>query len=303
MGGDPKKMNPLQPVELVIDHSVQVDAFGTPPRCAQRGARVRAEQGALPVPAWGQKAFENFRSFRRTPGIVHQVNLDTSRAACSCNERRASRSRHPRRDRLAHDDDQRSRRARLGRRRIEAEAAMLGQPVSMLIPQVVGLSSRVSCPKERRRPTSSSRHRRSSEEGRCREVRRVFRQRPVALTLADRATIANMAPEYGATCGIFPVNERRSVPPLSGRDEAQVKLVEAYFKEQGLFHTKDTPEAVYSDTVRAQSRHGRSLPRRPDAPAGPRAPLGREEVAARRAQGDAREERAAADQWRAEAAP
>ena len=134
---------------------------------------------------------------------------------------------------------------------IEAEAAMLGQPVSMLIPQVVGFQLTATAARrlDRDRP-GADRHPDAAQEGRGRQVRRVLRPRAAGLPLADRATIANMAPEYGATCGIFPVDaETLRYLRLTGRTDEQIALVEAYYKEQGLFHTADTPEAEYSDTL------------------------------------------------------
>ena len=175
---------------------------------------------------------------------------------------------------------------------IEAEAAMLGQPVSMLIPQVVGLKLTGKLPEGATATdlvlTVTQMLRKKGVVGKFVEF---YGSGLASLPLADRATIANMAPEYGATCGIFPVDdETLRYLRFSGRPDALIKLVEAYFKEQGLFHTKDTPEAAYYRHPRARSRQGRSMPRRPDAPARSRPPRRREEVDPRRRERDARQE-------------
>jgi aconitate hydratase len=252
MGGDPKRINPLQPVELVIDHSVQVDEFGGPDAFRANAdlefARNRERYLFL---RWGQKAFRNFKVVPPDTGIVHQVNLEYLARVVFVDE---SNRAYP--DTLVGTDSHTTMINGLGVLGwgvggIEAEAAMLGQPVSMLIPQVVGfkLTGRLS---EGATATDL-----------VLTVTQMLRQKGVVgkfvefygaglaqLPLADRATIANMAPEYGATCGIFPVDdETLRFLRFTGRPEKLVKLVEAYCKEQGLFHTKDTPEAVYSDTL------------------------------------------------------
>jgi len=252
MGGDPKKINPLQPVELVIDHSVQVDEFGTP-----QALRLNAElefsrnKERYQFLRWGQTAFANFRVVPPDQGIVHQVNLEyLARGVFST----AAGLAYP--DTVVGTDSHTTMINGLGVLGwgvggIEAEAAMLGQPVSMLIPQVVGMKLTGKLPEGATATdlvlTVTQILRKKGVVGKFVEF---FGSGLSQLPLADRATIANMAPEYGATCGIFPVDsETLRYLRFSGRDEAQVKLVEAYFKEQGLFHTKDTPEAVYSDTV------------------------------------------------------
>jgi aconitate hydratase len=252
MGGDPKKINPLQPVELVIDHSVQVDEFGTPQSLLHNAElEFSRNKERYQFLRWGQTAFANFRVVPPDQGIVHQVNLEyLARVVFSTDAGVA----YP--DTVVGTDSHTTMINGLGVLGwgvggIEAEAAMLGQPVSMLIPQVVGMKLTGKLPEG------------ATATDLVLTVTQILRKKGVVgkfveffgaglsqLPLADRATIANMAPEYGATCGIFPVDEETlRYLRFSGRDEAQVKLVEAYFKEQGLFHTKDTPEAVYSDVV------------------------------------------------------
>ncbi len=251
MGGDPKRINPLQPVELVIDHSVQVDDFGGPQAFAKNSelefARNRERYLFL---RWGQGAFENFRVVPPETGIVHQVNLEYLARVVFTDKNKA----YP--DTLVGTDSHTTMVNGLGVLGwgcggIEAEAAMLGQPVSMLIPQVVGfkLTGRLA---EGATATDlvltvTQMLRKKGVVGKFVEF---YGEGLAALSLADRATIANMAPEYGATCGIFPVDgETLRYLRFSGRPDSLVKLVEAYTKEQGLFHTKGTPEARYSDTL------------------------------------------------------
>lgn len=252
MGGDPKRINPLQPVELVIDHSVQVDEFGTPQAFAANSRiEYQRNQERYVFLRWGQEAFRNFRVVPPETGIVHQVNLEyLARVVFTDVENRA----YP--DTLVGTDSHTTMINGLGVLGwgvggIEAEAAMLGQPVSMLIPQVVGFKLTGRLPEG------------ATATDLVLTVTQMLRQKGVvskfvefygsglaSLPLADRATIANMAPEYGATCGIFPVDaETIRFLRFTGRPEKLVKLVEAYMKEQGLFHTADTPEAAYSDTL------------------------------------------------------
>ncbi len=261
LGGDPARINPLLPAELVIDHSVQVDDFGNPNAFATNEqlefSRNRERYAFL---RWGQKAFRNFKVVPPDTGIVHQVNLEylarvvfVAEGAPMALSPEAPLA-YP--DTLVGTDSHTTMINGLGVLGwgvggIEAEAAMLGQPVSMLIPEVVGFKL----------------------QGHLREgvtatdlvltVTQMLRQKGVVgkfvefygpglaeLPLADRATIANMAPEYGATCGIFPVDaETLRYLRMSGRPEKQVRLVEAYAKEQGLFHDASTPEAMYSTTL------------------------------------------------------
>ena len=261
MGGDPTKINPLQPVELVIDHSVQVDEAGTT-RAFQTNAELEFHRNRerYSFLRWGQSAFHNFRVVPPDTGIVHQVNLEylarvvfTSADVEGQTNGKAPLA-YP--DTLVGTDSHTTMINGIGVLGwgvggIEAEAAMLGQPVSMLVPQVVGfrLQGRL---KEGATATDlvltvTEMLRRKGVVGKFVEF---FGDGLANLPLADRATIANMAPEYGATCGIFPIDaESLRYLRLSGRPEPLVDLVEAYFKEQGLFHAPGAAEAEYSDTM------------------------------------------------------
>jgi aconitate hydratase A / 2-methylisocitrate dehydratase len=255
LGGDPALINPLQPAELVIDHSVQVDEFGKPQAFAVNAEleflRNKERYAFL---RWGQDSFRNMAIVPPDTGIVHQVNLEYLARVVFVKETPGKRVAYP--DTLVGTDSHTTMINGLGVLGwgvggIEAEAAMLGQPVSMLIPQVVGVKLR----------------------GRLREgatatdlvltITEMLRKHGVVgkfveyfgpglrdLPLADRATIGNMSPEYGATCGIFPVDaETLNYLRLTGRSEEQIALVEAYCREQGLFHDDDTPEAEYSELL------------------------------------------------------
>jgi aconitate hydratase len=256
LGGDPRRINPLQPVELVIDHSVQVDDFGSNLAFRKNAelefARNRERYLFL---RWGQEAFRNFKVVPPDTGIVHQVNLEYLARVVFTNEQaRPHPLAYP--DTLVGTDSHTTMINGLGVLGwgvggIEAEAAMLGQPVSMLIPQVVGLKLTGRLPEGATATdlvlTVTEMLRRKGVVGKFVEF---YGSGLAALSLADRATIANMAPEYGATCGIFPVDaETLRYLEFSGRPAALVRLVEVYCKEQGLFHTASTPEAEYSDTL------------------------------------------------------
>ena len=258
MGGDPRAINPLQPAELVIDHSVQVDEYGSQAAFlinAERDYERNEERYAFL--RWGQKAFENFKVVPPATGIVHQVNLEyLARVAMTSPAGNGGGPPWAFPDTLVGTDSHTTMINGLGVLGwgvggIEAEAAMLGQPISMLIPQVVGfrLTGRLG---EGATATDlvltvTQMLRAHGVVGKLVEF---FGPGLEGLALADRATIANMAPEYGATCGIFPV-DRVALDYLAftGRPEERVALVEAYFKEQGLFHTAESPEAEYSDTM------------------------------------------------------
>ncbi len=255
LGGRPSRINPLQPAELVIDHSVQVDRFGSSEAFQLNGQleymRNRERYEFL---KWGQKAFRNFKVVPPETGIVHQVNLEyLARVVFSDEENGVVRA-FP--DTLVGTDSHTTMINGLGVLGwgvggIEAEAAMLGQPISMLIPQVVGfqLSGRLA---EGATATDL-----------VLTVTQMLRQKGVVgkfvefygeglsdLPLADRATIANMAPEYGATCGMFPIDgETLEYLRLTSRDEGQIALVEAYAKAQGMFREPGSPDAAYSDTL------------------------------------------------------
>jgi len=257
LGGDPEKINPLQPAELVIDHSVQVDEFGTSQaydlNAALEFQRNRERYAFL---KWGQTAFRNFSAVPPGMGICHQVNLEYLARVVftTLPDANGKVTAYP--DTLVGTDSHTTMVNGLGVLGwgvggIEAEAAMLGQPVSMLVPQVVGfrLTGKL---KEGTTATDlvltvTEMLRSFGVVGKFVEF---YGPGIAELPLADRATIANMAPEYGATCGIFPVDkETLAYLRLTGRTEEHIALCEAYFREQGLFHTADSPEAVYSATL------------------------------------------------------
>ncbi len=255
LGGDAKLINPLQPAELVIDHSVQVDEFGSPgafdvnallefQRNKERYAFLR----------WGQTGFRNLAIVPPDTGIVHQVNLEYLARVVFVHEEGGKRTAYP--DTLVGTDSHTTMINGLGVLGwgvggIEAEAAMLGQPVSMLIPLVVGVK------------LTGRLHEGATATDLVLTIVEMLRKHGVVgkfveyfgpglqdLPLADRATIANMAPEYGATCGIFPIDkESLRYLKLTGRSDEQIALVEAYAREQGLFHDAKTPEAEYSELL------------------------------------------------------
>ncbi|MGA7360790.1 MAG: aconitate hydratase AcnA, partial [Candidatus Sulfotelmatobacter sp.] len=255
LGGDPALINPLQPVELVIDHSVQVDEFGTASAFDMNALlEFQRNKERYSFLRWGQTGFHNLAIVPPDTGIVHQVNLEYLARVVFVHESDGHRTAYP--DTLVGTDSHTTMINGLGVLGwgvggIEAEAAMLGQPVSMLIPLVVGVKL----------------------TGRLREgatatdlvltITEVLRKHGVVgkfveyfgpglrdLPIADRATIANMSPEYGATCGIFPVDkESLKYLKLSGRTAEQIALVEAYCREQGLFHDEKTPDAEYSELL------------------------------------------------------
>jgi aconitate hydratase len=260
LGGDPALINPLQPVELVIDHSVQVDEFGTASAFDVNALlEFQRNKERYSFLRWGQTGFRNLSIVPPDTGIVHQVNLEYLARVVFVQEKTghdANGHRLAFPDTLVGTDSHTTMINGLGVLGwgvggIEAEAAMLGQPVSMLIPLVVGVKL----------------------TGRLREgatatdlvltITEILRQHGVVgkfveyfgpglrdLPLADRATIANMSPEYGATCGIFPVDkESLKYLRLTGRSAEQIALVEAYCREQGLFHDDKTPEAEYSELL------------------------------------------------------
>jgi len=255
LGGDPKKINPLSPVDLVIDHSVQVDQFASPQAFAANVKREFERNGErYRFLAWGQGSFENFRLVPPGTGICHQVNLEYLSQVVWTTEEGGKTIAYP--DTLVGTDSHTTMVNGLsvlgwGVGGIEAEAAMLGQPISMLIPEVVGV--RLSG-KLREGSTATDlvltitqMLRRRGVVGRFVEY---FGPGVAELALADRATIGNMAPEYGATCGFFPIDAVTiAYLTLTARDPARVKLVEAYAKAQGLWHDADTPDPVYTDTL------------------------------------------------------
>jgi aconitate hydratase len=256
LGGDPAKINPLQPAELVIDHSVQVDNFGAAD-AFQLNTDLEYERNRerYVFLRWGQSAFRNFKVVPPETGIVHQVNLEYLARVVFCDENaKPQAALYP--DTLVGTDSHTTMVNGLGVLGwgvggIEAEAAMLGQPVSMLIPQVVGFKLSGQLPEGATATdlvlTVTQMLRKKGVVGKFVEF---FGPGLDSMPLADRATIANMAPEYGATCGIFPIDEETLIYlRLTGRSEAQIKRVEAYAKEQGLFRTAKSPDPIYSDTL------------------------------------------------------
>jgi aconitate hydratase len=255
LGGDPALINPLQPVELVIDHSVQVDEFGTSNAFDMNALlEFQRNKERYSFLRWGQTAFRNLAIVPPDTGIVHQVNLECLARVVFVNEQNGTRTAYP--DTLVGTDSHSTMINGLGVLGwgvggIEAEAAMLGQPVSMLIPLVVGVK------------LTGRLHEGATATDLVLTITEMLRKHGVVgkfveyfgpgladLPLADRATIANMSPEYGATCGIFPVDkESLKYLKLSGRSAEQIALVEAYCREQGLFHDEKTPEAEYSELL------------------------------------------------------
>jgi aconitate hydratase len=261
LGGDPSRINPLQPVELVVDHSVQVDAFGTP-RAFQTNVELDYQRNRerYQFLRWGQRAFENFRVVPPNTGIVHQVNLEyLARVVFTSDENPQAQAgdlpqAYP--DTLVGTDSHTPMVNGLGVLGwgvggIEAEAAMLGQPVSMLIPEVIGFRLQGRLPEGATATdlvlTVTELLRRKGVVGKFVEF---YGPGLSGLALADRATIGNMSPEYGATCAIFPVDEvTLQYLRFTGRSEERVALVEAYMKEQGLFHSAHSPDPLFSDTL------------------------------------------------------
>jgi len=259
LGGDPSLINPLQPVELVIDHSVQVDEFGTASAFDMNALlEFQRNKERYSFLRWGQTGFRNLAIVPPDTGIVHQVNLEYLARVVfvqeSNREKDGKRTAYP--DTLVGTDSHTTMINGLGVLGwgvggIEAEAAMLGQPVSMLIPQVVGVKLtgrlREGATATDLVLTITEMLRKHGVVGKFVEY---FGPGLRELPLADRATIANMSPEYGATCGIFPVDkESLKYLKLSGRSAEQIALVEAYCREQGMFHDEKTPEAEYSELL------------------------------------------------------
>ena len=257
-GGDPSKINPLVPAELVIDHSVQVDAFGT-----RDAFKINADfefernQERYAFLRWGQDGFDNFAVVPPDTGIVHQVNLEyLARVVFTSDETAHEGALQAYPDTLVGTDSHTTMINGLGVLGwgvggIEAEAAMLGQPMSMLIPQVLGFKLSGELPEG------------ATATDLVLTVTQMLRERGVvgmfvefygpgvsALPLADRATIGNMSPEFGSTCAIFPIDaETLRYLEFSGRPKERVELVEAYAKEQGLWHDEDSEEPTYTDTL------------------------------------------------------
>jgi aconitate hydratase len=255
LGGDPERVNPLAPAELVIDHSVQVDEYGTPAAYqANSLLEFQRNRERYAFLKWGQSAFRNFSAVPPGMGICHQVNLEYLARVVFTTEINGELIAYP--DTLVGTDSHTTMINGLGVLGwgvggIEAEAAMLGQPLSMLIPQVVGYKLtgklREGATATDLVLTVTQALRKLGVVGKFVEF---YGPGIAELPLADRATIGNMAPEYGATCGIFPVDaETLRYLRLTGRSEEQIALVETYYKEQGLLHTAASPEAEYTQTV------------------------------------------------------
>jgi aconitate hydratase A / 2-methylisocitrate dehydratase len=255
LGGDATLINPLQPVDLVIDHSVQVDQYGVEAALLiNTNLEFERNRERYEFLRWGQNAFGNFRVVPPGTGICHQVNLEYLGRVVFTAKDGSDTVAYP--DSLVGTDSHTTMINGLGVMGwgvggIEAEAAMLGQPVSMLIPEVVGFRLHGRLPTGATATdlvlTVTEMLRRKKVVGKFVEF---FGPGLSSLSLADRATIANMSPEYGATMGFFPVDaETLKYLRLTARDEAQVQLVEAYCREQGIFRTDETPDPVFTDSV------------------------------------------------------
>ncbi|MGA2834620.1 MAG: aconitate hydratase AcnA [Terracidiphilus sp.] len=255
LGGDPERVNPLVPAELVIDHSVQVDEFGTAGAFdANTLLEFQRNRERYAFLKWGQTAFRNFSAVPPGMGICHQVNLEYLARVVFTTEVGGELTAYP--DTLVGTDSHTTMINGLGVLGwgvggIEAEAAMLGQAVSMLVPQVVGFrllgKLREGATATDLVLTITQALRKLGVVGKFVEF---YGPGVAELQLADRATISNMAPEYGATCGIFPVDEETlRYLRLTGRSEEQIALVRDYYKAQEMFHAAETPEADYTQTL------------------------------------------------------
>ena len=255
-GGDPSRINPLTPVDLVIDHSVMVDKFGNPQAFSENvDIEYQRNRERYQFLRWGQKAFNNFRVVPPGTGICHQVNLEyLAKGVWSAEAEDGNTYAYP--DTLVGTDSHTTMINGLGVLGwgvggIEAEAAMLGQPIAMLIPEVIGFKIsgklREGITATDLVLTVTEMLRRRGVVGKFVEF---FGDGLADLTLADRATIANMAPEYGATCGFFPIDERTTeYMELSGRDADTIALVEAYCKAQGLWRSSSDPDPEFTDVL------------------------------------------------------
>jgi aconitate hydratase len=255
LGGDPEKINPIVPVDLVIDHSVQVDYFANDKAFELNVEREYERNGErYAFLRWAQKAYDNFRVVPPGTGIVHQVNLECLANVVASKEVDGSLLAYP--DTLVGTDSHTTMINALsvlgwGVGGIEAEACMLGQPLYMLVPEVIGfklhgqLAEGVTATDLVLTVTEMLR-----KKGVVGKFVEFYGPGLSQLALSDKATIANMAPEYGATMGFFPVDqETLRYLQITGRDRKQVELVESYTKEQGIFRTDDTPDPVYTDTL------------------------------------------------------
>jgi aconitate hydratase len=255
LGGNPDHVNPLQPVELVIDHSVQVDYFGRSDAFAlNAGLEFSRNRERYAFLRWGQRGFDNFKVVPPDTGIVHQINLEYLARVVFSETVDGETVAYP--DTLVGTDSHTTMVNGLGVvgwgvGGIEAEAAMLGQPVSMLLPRVLGFRLTGGLPKGTTATdlvlTITEALRKRGVVGKFVEF---FGEGLRHLTIADRATLGNMCPEYGATVAMFPIdNMTLDYLRLTGRDESRVQLVEDYARAQGMFRSDDSPEAVYSETM------------------------------------------------------
>ena len=258
LGGNPDRINPLQPVELVIDHSVQVDYFGRADAFSLNAElEFKRNRERYAFLRWGQRAFRNFKVVPPDTGIVHQVNIEHLARVIFAETIDGRTVAYP--DTVFGTDSHTTMVNGLGVvgwgvGGIEAEAAMLGQPSSMLIPQVLGVRLTGALPKGATATdlvlTITELLRKQGVVGKFVEF---FGEGLKHLTIADRATLGNMCPEYGATVAIFPIDEMTlDYLRLTGREESHVQLVDAYARAQGLFRIDGAPEAIYSDTVELQ---------------------------------------------------
>ena len=255
LGGDPQKINPLSPVDLVIDHSVMIDSFGSPAAFRENVRKEFERNGErYAFLRWGQSAFDDFRLVPPGTGICHQVNLEYLARTVWTTKESGRTVAYP--DTVVGTDSHTTMVNGLsvlgwGVGGIEAEAAMLGQPISMVLPEVVGMR------------LSGALREGATATDLVLTVTQMLRKKGVVgrfvefcgpglkgLALADRATLGNMAPEYGATCGFFPIDqETLRYLAFTGRDAHQVKLVEAYAKAQGLWHEESSPDPVFTDML------------------------------------------------------
>ena len=255
LGGDPDLINPLEPADLVIDHSVMVDHYGTS-NALDLNSKIefKRNEERYKFLRWGQKAFSNFRVVPPGTGIVHQVNLEYLSKGVFTKETDNGTVAYP--DTLVGTDSHTTMVNGLGVLGwgvggIEAEAAMLGQPITMLVPEVIGFrlsgELREGATATDLVLTVTEKLRNKGVVGKFVEF---FGDGLDNLPLADRATIGNMAPEYGATCGIFPIDkETTEYLRVSGRDQETIDLVEAYAREQGMWRETGSREADYTDVV------------------------------------------------------
>jgi aconitate hydratase len=255
LGGDPKKINPLAPVDLVIDHSVQVDYFGSLD-ALQKNSEIEFQRNIerYAFLRWGQKAFDNFRLIPPDTGICHQVNLEYLAPVVFRAKKDGAELAYP--DSVVGTDSHTTMINGLGVvgwgvGGIEAEAALLGQPIIMLIPEVIGFKLYGKLP-----PGATATDlvltvvQMLRKKGVVEKFVEFYGSGLSTLSLADRATIGNMGPEYGATIGYFPVDdETLRYLELTGRDSSQIKLVETYAKEQGMFRTDASPDPMFTDTL------------------------------------------------------